>query len=96
MEEEEEEEAVSFEKVLEAGVWEWLWRRRQQRDSEGDATAHNGWPLFNNVAVTGSLGKESTATRPDDEGNCSSVTDNRPDTVGPGRQCGNLSSFVGV
>jgi len=34
----EEEAAGSFEKVLEAGVCEWLWRRRQPRDSEGDAT----------------------------------------------------------
>jgi len=30
----EEEAAGSFEKVLEAGVWEWLWRRQQPRESE--------------------------------------------------------------
>ena len=45
----------SFEKVLEAGVWEWLWMRRRPRDSGGAKE----WVValsFINVPVTRSVG----------------------------------------
>ena len=66
----------SFEKVLEAGVWEWLWMRRRPRDS-GGAKEWVEALSFINVPVTRSVGNPfATSFDP-------RSTDNQSLTEGP-------------